>query len=64
MRGHFDELRQEADWLRTGCYPEFVTARAPQALVQDVPVFVFHSIEHVEFATQLRIPRRKRLRYS
>jgi Polysaccharide deacetylase len=53
MRGHFNELRQEAEWLCTGCYPDFVTAREPDGLGQDVPVFVFHSIEHVEFGAQL-----------
>ena len=52
-RAQFQELCQEAAWLRNGCYPNFVTAREPQTLGQDVPVFVFHTIEPIELEAQL-----------
>lgn len=52
-RSFYRESLQEASWLRAGCYPDFVTAREPHVLDQDVPVFVFHSIDPVEFEAQL-----------
>ena len=53
VRSLYRESRQEADWLRAGCYPDFVTAAAPAVAHDDVPVFVFHSIAPEEFETQL-----------
>jgi Polysaccharide deacetylase len=53
VRSFYRESRQEADWLRAGCYPDFVTAAAPVVAQDDVPVFVFHSIVPEEFETQL-----------
>jgi hypothetical protein len=50
----YSEARQEINWLRTGCYPDFVTARVPQTHEDDVPVFVFHTIGPAEFEDQLR----------
>lgn len=47
------ELRQEARWLRGGWYPDFVTAARPKLPEDDVPVFVFHTIEPQEFEAQL-----------
>lgn len=34
-------------------YPRFVTARNPRPLEQEVPVFMFHSVEREQFSTQL-----------
>jgi peptidoglycan/xylan/chitin deacetylase (PgdA/CDA1 family) len=53
VRSFYRESRQESVWLRTGCYPDFVTAREPPALHLDVPVFVFHSIDEINFEAQL-----------
>lgn len=53
VRGFYRESRQEASWLRAGCYPDFVTAAKPILAEDDVPVFVFHSIAPEEFETQL-----------
>jgi hypothetical protein len=50
----YSEARQEIEWLRTGCYPDFVAAREPETHDDDVPVFVFHTIEPTEFEEQLR----------
>jgi peptidoglycan/xylan/chitin deacetylase (PgdA/CDA1 family) len=49
-----DEMRYEADCLRRGRYPAFVAARKPDVDPEDVPVFVFHTIEPDEFEAQLR----------
>ena len=53
LQAQYREFRQEAQWLRGGCYPDFVTARHAEVLDADVPVFVFHSIEPIEFEAQL-----------
>lgn len=47
------EWQLEARSLFGGRYPKFVWDRAPPALVDDVPVFVFHSIDPAEFERQL-----------
>jgi peptidoglycan/xylan/chitin deacetylase (PgdA/CDA1 family) len=54
LRRHLDEIRHEADYFRRGCYPSFVAARSPDLDSNDVPVFVFHTIEPQEFEEQLR----------
>jgi len=53
VRSFYRESRQEAAWLRAGCYPDFVAAATPVVADDDVPVFVFHSIEPEEFEAQL-----------
>jgi Polysaccharide deacetylase len=54
MRSFYREWRQEAAWLRAGCYPPFVTAAAPPVVDDDVPVFVLHTIVPDEFEAQFR----------
>lgn len=49
-----DEMRYEADCLRRSRYPAFVAARKPDVDPEDVPVFVFHTIDPEEFEAQLR----------
>lgn len=51
---HLDEMRYEANCLRRGHYPSFVAARNPDIDPEDVPVFVFHTIDPCEFEAQLR----------
>jgi Polysaccharide deacetylase len=53
LRRHLEEMRNEADCLRRGCYPSFVAAPSPDLDPDDVPVFVFHTIEPQEFEEQL-----------
>lgn len=54
FRRHYDEVRLEATCFTQRRYPPFVTARVPALGADDVPVFVFHSIEPAEFEEQLR----------
>jgi peptidoglycan/xylan/chitin deacetylase (PgdA/CDA1 family) len=58
LRRHYQEMRYEADCLRGGRYPAFVTARGAsiEATIEDgeIPVFVFHTIDPQEFEAQLR----------
>ena len=54
LRRQLDEMRYEAECLRRGRYPSFVVARSPDPAREDVPVFVFHTIESGEFEEQLR----------
>lgn len=48
------EAGAEAAQFFAGRYPDFVTAARPESLEGEIPVFVFHSIEPVEFEAQLR----------
>jgi peptidoglycan/xylan/chitin deacetylase (PgdA/CDA1 family) len=56
------EVALEAGWLLAGAYPGFVTARRAAPLANEIPVFVFHSIEPVEFEAQLRFLAENRYR--
>lgn len=48
------EAGAEAAQFFSGRYPRFVTAAKPAEIEGEIPVFVFHSIEPVEFEAQLR----------
>lgn len=50
----YGEVQFEASCLVQRRYPRFVTAHEPTLADDDVPVFVFHSIEPAEFEAQLR----------
>lgn len=50
---HVSEASLEAYQLLAGRYPSFVTARRAEPLGDEIPVFVFHSIEPTEFEAQL-----------
>jgi hypothetical protein len=54
MRRHYDEFRLEVSCFAGRRYPSFVTAQTPILVEDDVPAFVFHSIEPAEFEAQLR----------
>lgn len=54
IRRHYDEFQLEASWLAQRHYPPFVTAQKPLLGEDDVPVFVFHTVEPAEFEDQLR----------
>lgn len=47
------ELPVELRRFLGGRYPGFVTARNPRSLGQEVPVFMFHSVENEQFSSQL-----------
>lgn len=48
------EVRLEVGAFRNKMYPTFVTARSPQPLKGEIPVFVFHSIKPQIFEEQLQ----------
>lgn len=48
------EVRLEVGAFRNKMYPTFVTARSPQLLKGEIPVFLFHSIKPQIFEEQLQ----------
>jgi peptidoglycan/xylan/chitin deacetylase (PgdA/CDA1 family) len=52
------EFPIEAKRLLNGHYPDFVVSPKPRAKVENVPVFMFHTVERVTFTAQLAHLRR------
>ncbi|MBI2870624.1 MAG: polysaccharide deacetylase family protein [Candidatus Omnitrophica bacterium] len=50
---HAGEVSREMRYLLTGSYPAFVTDRNPAWTGDEVPVFVYHSVEPKEFAGEM-----------
>lgn len=59
--GVLSDLREEINALAS-CYPRFVTAAAQSLTGQEVPVFVHHTIDAIEFERQLQFLRENRYR--
>lgn len=53
VKKNMSEIRHEFSRFFTNSYPEFVTRRSPVELRNEIPIFVFHSIQPEIFKSQI-----------